>query len=315
MKPAKILVIGSLNMDLVVTADRIPDAGETITGKQFDRFFGGKGANQAVSAARLGAQVTMLGRLGYDAFGREQLESLKEEGVDTRYISQDPHVASGVAFIILEDAGQNRIIVVPGANGACSPRDIDVAAGAMKRADMIVLQLEIPLSTVEYVIRMAADLGKKVILNPAPAQELPNDLYPAITVITPNESEASLLTGVTVSSKSTARKAAKVLLSRGVEHVVITLGSGGVYGCNQMGEFHIPAHSVKPVDTVAAGDAFSGGLAVALAEGKTLLSAAKMANAAAAIAVTRPGAQPSMPTRAEVEQFLDEEDAVRHSSS
>ena len=307
MKPANILVIGSLNMDLVVTADRIPEAGETIRGNDFQRYFGGKGANQAVSAARLGAKVTMLGRLGYDAFGREQLEGLKQEGIDIRYISLDSHITSGVAVITLQPNGENRIIVVPGANGACSPRDIDVAEGAIKRADVIVLQLEIPLETVAYVIRKAHALGKKVILNPAPARVLPADLYPAITVLTPNESEAKLLTGIEVTSKSKARQAAKHLLKRGVEHVVITLGSGGVYGCNQMGEFHIPAHSVKPVDTVAAGDAFSGGLAVALAEGKPLMSAAKLANAAAAIAVTRPGAQPSMPNREEVERFLEEE--------
>ncbi len=308
MKPSHILVIGSLNMDLVVTAPRTPDEGETIMGSRFQRFFGGKGANQAVSGARLGGSVTMLGRLGADVFGNEQLQSLKDEGIDVRYITQDHHQPSGVASIILEEYGKNRIIVVPGANGAISRQDIDVAERAMKRADVVVLQLEIPLDTVAHAVKKAAQMGKRVILNPAPAQMLDSSLFHCISVITPNESEAKLLTGIDVHDKASARKAAKELLNRGVGQVIITLGSGGVYGCSQRGEFHIHAHRVKPVDTVAAGDAFSGGLAVALGEGRALLAAAKLANAAAAIAVTRPGAQPSMPTRGEVEAYLRNEE-------
>lgn len=304
MKDAQILVIGSLNMDLVVHTPRVPSDGETLLGTSFHRYFGGKGANQAVAVARQGVRTFMAGRVGDDTFGQDQLASLQQEGVDPQYILVDPEQSSGVASIIIDASGNNRIIVVPGANGAVTTDDIRALAPLMAECTCVVLQLEIPVETVLFAIKQASFLGVKVILNPAPAQTLPADIYQDITLITPNESEAQLLTGIVVKSLPTARQAAQALLAKGVEAVVITLGSQGVYGINAQGEFHLPAYQVTVVDTVAAGDTFTGALAALIGEGYSLKEAARYANAAAALAVTRHGAQPSIPTRSEVEEFL-----------
>lgn len=304
MQRTKILVIGSLNMDLVVHVPRVPNNGETLLGTEFHRYFGGKGANQAVAVARQGVRTIMVGRVGADAFGQDQVAKLQEEGIETDYLLVDDEHASGVAFIVIDAQGNNRIMVVPGANGAVSPRDIEALEPVMAECSCVVIQLEIPLETVFAAVRSAHAQGAKVILNPAPAQPLPMDLYPCLTVITPNESEAQLLTGVEVTDLATARQAAQVLLDRGVLAVVITLGSQGAYGLTLSGEFHVPAHQVNVVDTVAAGDTFTGALAALIGEGHSLREAVEYANAAAAIAVTRHGAQPSVPTKAEVLRFL-----------
>lgn len=304
MQRTKILVIGSLNMDLVVHVPRVPQDGETILGTEFNHYFGGKGANQAVAVARQGVKTIMAGRVGADPFGQDQIASLRKEGIETDYLLIDEEQTSGVASIVIDERGNNRIMVIPGANGAVSLRDIEALEPVMAECSCVVIQLEIPMETVLAAIRRAHAQGAKVILNPAPAQNLPLDIYPYITVITPNESEAQLLTGVEVRDRDSARKAAQVLLDRGVLAVVITLGSQGVYGLTLAGEFEIQAHQVNVVDTVAAGDTFTGALAALIGEGRSLKQAAKYANAAAALAVTRRGAQPSVPRRDEVLKFM-----------
>lgn len=304
MQRTKILVIGSLNMDLVVHVPRVPQDGETILGTEFHRYFGGKGANQALAVARQGVTTLMAGRVGADAFGEDQIATLKAAGINTDYILIDEERTSGVASIVIDEAGNNRIMVIPGANGAVSPRDVEALEPIMAECSCVVIQLEIPLKTVLAAVRSAHAQGAKVILNPAPAQTLPLDIYPCLTVITPNESEAQLLTGIEVKDLVSARQAAQVLLDRGVLAVVITLGAQGVYGLTLAGEFHFPAHQVKVVDTVAAGDTFTGALAALVGEGRSLKEAAEYANAAAALAVTRRGAQPSVPTREEVLRFM-----------
>lgn len=238
----KVLVVGSLNMDLVVHTPKVPSDGETVMATSFHRYFGGKGANQAVAIARQGTRTIMAGRVGRDTFGQDQVESLGTEGIETRYIVVDEDQASGIASIIIDAEGNNRIMVVPGANGAVSPTDAAALEPIMTECACVVVQLEIPLDAVLATIRSANAQGAKVILNPAPAQPLPLDIYPYITVITPNESEAKLLTDVEVTDLVSARKAAQVLLDRGVLAVVITLGSQGVYGLTLAEEFHFPAH-------------------------------------------------------------------------
>ncbi|HHT72377.1 MAG TPA: ribokinase [Firmicutes bacterium] len=306
MEPVKIVVVGSLNVDLVVRTPRVPQDGETIVGKEFSRFFGGKGANQAVAACKQGAHTVMAGRVGDDLFGQDQVRSLAEQGISTEGIIIDKEHPTGIASIILDERGSNRIIVVPGANGAYTPEDVENIRPLIEEADALVVQLETPLDAVARALKVGWELGKLTVLNPAPAAELPAELFRHVSVITPNETEAALLTGVEVSDVDSARQAAEILRGKGVGQVIITLGARGVYGLSSQGEFHIPAHKVEVVDTVAAGDTFTGALAVMLGEGKSLEEAAQYANAAAAIAVTRPGAQPSVPTRAEVLAFLKE---------
>ncbi|HBG00661.1 MAG TPA: ribokinase [Firmicutes bacterium] len=304
MQRTKVLVIGSLNSDLVVQTPRVPDEGETIMATSFRRCFGGKGANQAVAAVRQGAQTIMAGRVGADSFGEEQVASLRREGIDTKYIVVDEEQVSGVASILIDARGNNRIMVVAGANGAVSPRDIEALVPVMAECSCVVIQLEIPLDAALAAIRKANAQGAKVILDPAPAQPLPLSIYPHITVITPNALEAELLAGVPVNDLVSAKEAAQILLDRGVLAVVITLGSQGVYGLTLAGEFHLPAYEVNVVDTVAAGDTFTGALAALIGSGRSLMYAAEYANAAAALAVTRRGAQLSIPTEDEVRQFL-----------
>lgn len=293
-----IVVVGSLNMDLVVRSPRHPQPGETLLGTEFHTFPGGKGANQAVAAARLGGQVKMIGRVGADAFGDALIQTLSQDGVDTRHIARLQDAPTGVALITVDAAGQNTIVVVPGANGELSPPDLLAAESAFESASVVVMQLEIPLLTVAYAADLARRHGACVVLNPAPAQPLGTTLK-QVDVLIPNQPEAALLTGA-----ASARDAAKRLRASGVRSVIVTLGEDGVLVVEGETETHLPPHRVSVVDTTAAGDAFVGAFAVALAEGRSTREAAAWGNAAGALAVTRAGAQPSLPTRAELEQFL-----------
>lgn len=301
-----VLVIGSFITDLVFRVDRYPAEGETLIGHSFNRFPGGKGANQAVAARRLGAKVSMVGRLGTDLFGDEQLQGFAAAGIDTSGVGRDPEAPSGVATITIDREGRNRIVIVPGANMRIQVEDIDRVRERIAAADILMLQLEIPLACVARAVDIAAEVGTPVILNPAPAQPLPPEMLAKVSVLTPNEVEAEQLTGVPVKTVDDAAVAARRLLACGVQAVVITLGARGVLvqAAGDAQPTHIEPFKVQAVDTVAAGDAFNGALAVRLAEGASLVEAARYAAAVAAISVTRPGAQPSMPYRHEVEAFL-----------
>ena len=293
-----IVVVGSLNMDLVVRAPRHPQPGETLLGSEFHTFPGGKGANQAVAAARLGGQVKMIGRVGADAFGKSLIQTLTNDGVDTSQVKQ-LGVATGVALITVDEAGQNTIVVVPGANGELSPPDLLTAESVFEGASVVVMQLEIPLLTVMYAADLAHRHGARVVLNPAPAQQLGATLLKQVDVLIPNQPEAALLTGAASASES-----AKRLLASGVCSVIVTMGDDGVLVVENEIETHLSAHRVNVVDTTAAGDAFVGAFAVALAEGCSTREAAAWGNAAGALAVTRAGAQPSLPARDELERLL-----------
>ncbi len=300
----RIAVTGSLNMDLVVRSPRIPSPGETIIGTTYQQIPGGKGANQAVAAARLGAQVSMLGRLGRDAFGDQLLEGLAAAGIDRTFVVQDRDAPTGVALIVVDDAGQNSIVVASGANMHLSPQDVDAAKGAIAGADVLLLQLEIPLETVICAAEVARRHGITVILNPAPARPLPERLLSLVHVLVPNESETALLTGTSIENVDQAGSAAAALVQLGVGAVVLTLGARGALlaqgGITQV----VPAFQVQPVDTTAAGDAFVAGLAVALAEGMALADAVRWGNAAGALATTVLGAQSSLPSRQALEHLL-----------
>jgi len=301
--PARVTVAGSLNMDLVVRAPHIPEPGETIIGGEFRTVPGGKGANQAVAAARLGAQVTLVGRVGGDAFGGLLLDNLAAAGVDHTFVTRDPQAATGVALIEVDDAGQNSIVVVSGANRRLSPADV-AAAAAIGVADVLLLQLESPLETVTRAAQVAHAQGVTVILNPAPARPVPDGLLGLVDVLIPNESETALLTGLPVGDQEEAQAAAAALRRMGVATVILTLGGRGALLAYEGGAELFPAFDVTPVDTTAAGDAFVGGLAVALAEGRPLQEAVRWGNAAGALATTRLGAQPSLPTRQALEKML-----------
>ena len=301
--PAKVVVIGSLNMDLVTRAPRLPRGGETLIGKSFATVSGGKGANQAVAAARLGAQVSMVGCVGNDAYGEALREALLAEQIDCQAVSTVED-SSGVALIVVDDNSQNAIVIVAGANGALTPEVIDRFDAVLQAADVIICQLEVPDATVGHALKRGRELGKTVILNPAPASRpLPADWYAAIDYLIPNESEASALSGLPVDSLSTAETAATRLIAMGAGKVIITLGSqGSLFADGQRFE-HFPAAKVKAVDTTAAGDTFVGGFAAALAAGKREADAIRFGQVAAALSVTRAGAQPSIPTLSDVQAF------------
>ena len=301
---AHVAVVGSLNMDLVARAARIPQPGETIIGGEFRTVPGGKGANQAVAAARLGARVSMVGRVGRDAFAGPLLDGLAADGIDHTFVIQDPHAATGVALIVVDDAGENSIVVASGANMRLSPTDADAAETAIAGADALLLQLESPLETVTRAAELARAHGVTVILNPAPARSLPVELLALVDVLIPNESETALLTGMPVGDQAEAEAAAGALRHMGVGTVILTLGERGALLAREAETVMCPAFDVTPVDTTAAGDAFMGGFAVALAEGRTLSEAARWGNGAGALATTRLGAQPSLPTRQELERLL-----------
>ncbi|GAB4027797.1 ribokinase [Spirosoma koreense] len=300
--PNQILVIGSSNTDMVVKTDKLPAPGETVLGGTFLMNPGGKGANQAVAAARLGGQVTFVAKVGDDIFGQQAVEGFRREGIDTANIVMDTDHPSGVALINVDASGENCITVAPGANAHLKPAETEAALQAGGPGALVLLQLEIPLPTVEYVARQAAARGLRVILNPAPAQSLPAALLPHLFLITPNETEAELLTGIRVADLATAEQAAQKLYTAGVTNVVITLGSKGAYLYTETHKQLITTSAVKAIDSTAAGDCFNGALAVALAEEKSLVEAVAFACKAASVSVTRMGAQASMPTRAEIRE-------------
>ena len=300
MKNNRIVVIGSTNTDMVVKAQHLPVPGETILGGTFLMNPGGKGANQAVAVARLGGELMFVAKVGNDIFGRQTVEGFKNEGMDTGYIFTDLEHPSGVALITVDENAENCIVVAPGANGTLSKDDIDRAASEIASAELLLVQLEVPLETIEYAVQIAAENGVKVILNPAPACPLPEGLFKHLYMLTPNETEAALLTGLEVTDLESAKKAAQALHEKGVDTVIITMGSDGAL-IYQNGTFDVvEAMKVKAVDTTAAGDTFNGALAVALSEEMPVLQAVKFASQAAAISVTRMGAQASVPYRSEI---------------
>lgn len=291
-------------MDLVARAARIPQPGETIIGGDFDTAPGGKGANQAVAAARLGAHVSMVGRVGCDTFGGLLLENLAAARVDHELVHRDAEAATGVALITVDGAGQNSIVVASGANMRLSVADVDAAENAISTADVLLLQLESPLDTVVRAAEIAASHGAKVILNPAPARPLPAALLSLVDVLIPNESETALLTHLPVGNRAEIEAAAKALQDLGVVTVILTLGERGALLVQEEQGERFAAFDVVPVDTTAAGDAFVGGFAVALAEGRSLAEAVRWGNATGALATTKLGAQPSLPSRQDVVQLL-----------
>lgn len=297
----KIAVIGSSNTDLVVNTPHFPAPGETILGGQFLMNPGGKGANQAVAAARLGGRVAFIGKAGDDYFGRETRKNLAKEGIDVAGLTTDTDAPSGIAQITVNEQGENKIIVAPGANMNLQPDDLDRASDIFDDAAILLIQLEIPLKTVLHAARNGFKSGKIVILNPAPASDLPAELFPNLTLITPNEHEAGQLSGQTVNDPTSALKAAKILLKKAVKNVIITMGKKGAFLYTGRTEQIIPAPEVQPVDTTAAGDCFNGALAVALARGENLADAARFAVKAASLSVKRPGAQNSLPFLSEVD--------------
>jgi ribokinase len=308
----RIVVIGSLVFDFVAKAARIPKEGETILGDMFGMFPGGKGANQAVQAGRLGAEVFMVGRVGVDFLGDQLLASLGEAGVSSEFVKRDPSVKTAACCIHVSAAGQNSIIIVPEANSACSEEDVNAASAVIQSADIVLCQLEIPIATVSHAAQMASRCKVVFILNPAPAQLLPDELLRHVSYLTPNETEAEQLSGVAIVQEAdpgrgfhpSVSRAGNRLLSRGSAATIITLAERGAYYAGRDREAHFAAFPVKAVDTTAAGDAFNGALAVALGEGRGVNEAIRFANAAGALATTRAGAQPSMATRDEVERLL-----------
>lgn len=298
----KIIVIGSSNTDMVVRSERLPRAGESVIGGDFMMAGGGKGANQAVAVARMGHRVQFVAAVGNDIFGDAAIEGYKNFGIDTSLIVRK-NEPSGVALIMVDGAGQNSISVALGANNSLSAEDVAHALETIEAGDIVLLQLEIPMATVDACVAAAAAKGARVILNPAPAAIVSKDTLSKLYLITPNQTEAQTLTGIEVTDIASAETAAQKLIAQGVGRVVITMGSQGAYLYQDgVGEL-VPAHKVDAVDTTAAGDVYNGALCAALAEGTTLLDALYFAAKASAISVTRAGAQPSIPTRDEVDSF------------
>jgi ribokinase len=299
-----ILVVGSANTDMVIKADKFPLPGETILGGKFFMFPGGKGANQAVAASRLGGNVTFIAKVGNDIFGKQALQQFRKEGIRTDYILSDAEHPSGVALITVDSKGENTIVVAQGSNGTLSSDDLQKAEKEFEQVEILLMQLEIPLQTVLHAAKLAKRHGKKVILNPAPAMPLPPELFSHLYIITPNKSETEALTGLEIKDMSSIKRAAEKIKEKGVAHVVITLGAEGAYIFNENGGRHIATPTVQAVDSTAAGDVFNGALAVAISEGKGLDQAVEFANRAAALSVTKMGAQASAPFRNELTSML-----------
>ncbi len=304
-KRANICVVGSSNIDLISKVPRLPVMGETMIGHSFHLGYGGKGANQAVMAAKLGAQVKMVTKLGRDVFGEGTLKNYQEQGIDTAHVLFDETLSSGVAPIFVNDNAQNFIVIVPGANWALSPADVRAAGDVILGSDLLVCQLEIPLETTLEAFRVAKAGGVRTILNPAPAAALPDELLQLADICAPNETETELLTGLPVSTREEAEAAARALLDRGPQVVILTLGERGVLVVDRAGATHVPALRVEAVDPTGAGDAFVGSLAVFLGEGLPLPTAVLRANAVAALSVMKIGTQVSFPRRAEADAFIE----------
>jgi len=296
----KIIVIGSSNTDMVIKTHKFPAPGETILGGKFLMNPGGKGANQAVAAARLDGDVVFIGKIGNDIFGKQAVRLLEEEGININFVSTDEENPSGVALITVDAKGENSIVVAPGSNGTFSVFDFEAAISVLDDAELVVMQLEIPVDVVEHIAKIAHSRGIKVILNPAPAAKLSDELLQNLYLITPNETEAELLTGIHITDHDSALKAAQILQSKGVVMVIITLGASGAFVLQNGHSEIISAPLVQAIDSTAAGDTFNGALAVAISEGKSIQDAIIFANRAAAISVTRIGAQASVPYRNEL---------------
>jgi ribokinase len=304
---SRIVVIGSINTDMVVRSSQIPVPGQTLMGHSFLSTGGGKGANQAVAAARLGANVSLIAKIGADTFGEMAIENFRKEGINTEHIYTDSNAPSGVAFIVVDDKGENIIVVAPGANAKLNEKDIQVAEVVIKEADIILLQLEIPMTSVAEGIMLAKRHARMIMLNPAPAVPIPEEILHSVNIITPNQTEALALTGIAVNDIITAQQACDVLHGKGIPTVIVTMGEQGAYVSSQKYKGLVTGFNAgAAVDTVAAGDTFCGGLAVAIAEGESLQDAVRFANAAAALSVTKTGAQVSIPARTEVEFLLNQ---------
>ena len=299
---SKLIVVGSSNVDLTAKLSSLPKPGETIGGATLVQANGGKGANQAVAAGRLGADVTFITCVGDDAHGHMLREQFSTDGIDTSLMKFTRNQATGVALIYVDEAAENCIAVAPGANNELLPADIDSAREYFEKAEYLLIQLEIPMDTVERAVALASECGVKVVLNPAPMFPLSDQLLSKLYLITPNETEAGKLTGMEVLSEEDAVKAARALLAKGVQNVIITMGSHGSLVCTEESVTAVPSCKVKAVDTTAAGDVYNGALLTALSEGKTLIEAAGFASRASAISVTRMGAQTSVPFREELDQ-------------
>lgn len=305
MKPS-LVVVGSTNTDMVIKADHLPAPGETVLGGNFFMAAGGKGANQAVAAQRLGGNVTFIAKTGNDIFGSQSVQLFKEEGIYTGLMVTDLVNPSGIALITIDKNAENCIVVASGANATLSPADLENATGTISYASIVLLQLEIPVETVSFVADLAKSNGVTVMLNPAPACELPSSLLQKISIITPNEKEAEMLSGVTITNLASAKEAAEIIRAKGVETVIITLGAKGAFICTgEMNEV-VSAPVVNAVDTTAAGDVFCGALAVALSENQSLRNATSFACHAAALSVTKLGAQASAPYRNDVTTFVEQ---------
>ncbi len=305
----KIVVVGSSNTDLIIKVPEIPRPGETLLGGEFMTFPGGKGANQAVAAARAGGDVVFIAAVGDDPYGEEAIKGYRLDNINTENIKVCKGVPSGIAMITISEKGENAITVASGANALLLPADLDEVEEPFQEADYMLIQLETPIETVQKAVELCSELNTRVILNPAPAAELPDEILEKVSIITPNETEAERLTGITVNDIPTAAEAADVLHGRGIETVIITLGATGAYLSDRAGKVRklVPGFSVKAVDTTAAGDVFNGQLAVSLAEGKELEGAIMEAHAAAALSVQKLGAQSSIPRREETLYYLEEQ--------
>jgi ribokinase len=304
MPNARIVVVGSTNMDIVAKARQVPRGGETVIGDRFWMVMGGKGANQAVAARRLGAQTTFVGRVGKDIFGDQLLDTLRSFDIQCDHVQVDDQTSSGVALIMVDEDAENSIIVVPGANMQIHPSDIDLVSETLHQADILLLQLEIPLESVERAIDIAHQGDTLCVLNPAPARPIPDRLLEKVHIFTPNQHEATFFSGLDSDTAEEAYAAGRALQDKGIEKVIITLGKQGAQVFDGDESYFIPGTRVEAVDTTGAGDAFMGGLGVALGEGLPLNKATRFASAVAALSVTKAGATSSMPTRVEVNAFL-----------
>lgn len=307
----RIVVLGSLHTDLIIKVDSIPSLGETVLGKSFLRSPGGKGANQAVAAAKLGANVAMIGRIGSDFFGHELIKNMRRFGVNTEYMIEDESTYTGVALIMVDNKGNNIIAVASGADMNCCKDDVYLARRMIEETDVLLIQLEIPLSVVQYAIDLAYNYGVRIILNPAPAQKLPNSLLKKIDILIPNESEAEILSGMRIDNLSSAKNAAYKILDSGVNDVILTMGREGALMVNDDESVHVKRVDVKAIDTTGAGDAFCGAMAVTVSSGMDLVDAVRYSNIVGALTTRKIGAQEAMPTEREFDDYLKRFNCLR----